>query len=54
MNITYSGVHREVEIADTGLTAKVGEPIDVPFDVATRLLAQPSWTATTKTKKGDA
>jgi hypothetical protein len=53
MIVTYSGVHREVDIADTGLIAKVGEPIDVPFEIATQLLAQTSWT-TTNTKKGDA
>ena len=55
MNIVYAGVHREV--AGTDLIAVFGEPIDVPDEVARRLLEQDCWSehkpeqrTTTKTK----
>lgn len=43
MKLVYSGAHAEVEVPDTGITAKRDEPVDVPDAVAKRLLEQGTW-----------
>ena len=41
MKLVYVGSHYEVEVTDSGHTARRdGDPIDVPDDVAKRLLDQ--------------
>lgn len=41
MQLVYTGIHQQVEIADVpGVTATRGEPVDIPDEVAKRLLEQ--------------
>ena len=52
MKVTYNGPEPEIEIARAGMswTAKQGEAVDLPDDVATGLVGQDAFTVTaTKT-----
>lgn len=51
MNIVYVGPHSAVWIRDIGIDATRGEPVDVPDELATRLLEQPgNWREPTPTR----
>lgn len=43
MKLEYTGPHAAVEVAATGAVVKRGEVVDVPDDVAERLLEQGSF-----------
>lgn len=43
MQVVYSGPIDAVEIAELGLEAKRGEPVEVPDEVGERLLRQDCW-----------
>lgn len=43
--VVYDGPHAEVEIPAAQVTAKRGEPVDVPADVAKALKKQSTWKA---------
>ena len=43
MKVVYDGIFDEVEILDSGQTAKRGEPIEVEDGLAAQLLGQSIW-----------
>lgn len=43
MKLIYGGPIDEVEVPDAGIVAARGEPVEVPDDVAARLLEQDTW-----------
>jgi hypothetical protein len=49
MQLRYTGPHDIVEVPDAELIAKRGETVEVPDTIAASLIAQGTWTTTTKT-----
>lgn len=47
VSLIYEGPHAEVEVPDAGADVKAlrGVPVDVPEEVAKRLLKQDTWSA---------
>ena len=41
--VIYAGPQPAVIIAETGQRAAIGDPVEVPADLAERLTRQPSW-----------
>lgn len=52
MKLIYGGPIDEVEVPDAGIVATRGEPVEVPDDVAARLLEQDTWSKTGAAAKG--
>jgi hypothetical protein len=50
VRITYIGPSDAVEIPDPPLLAVRGEPVEVPDELAKRLLEQSCWTAASESK----
>lgn len=54
MEVTYHGVHAEVEVPRVGIVAKRETPVNVPDSVGESLIEQESWRKKGETAQGAA